>query len=118
MTGYVLQLLKFARPMELMRVEQYEADRVSLALEEKQDGVIVLVDGPPRPLITPGGFGVLLLAFLLFKASLMAGLGQETYAGAIHELERGTLLEQMGAFIMAPDLVSQMIANGIAALPN
>jgi len=76
----------------------------------------VLTDSPPRPPITLRGFAGLVAAFLLFKASIIAALGPETYAAALFELERGALPEQVAAFVMAPDALSHRLAEAIGSL--
>ncbi|KZY32367.1 hypothetical protein A3731_04080 [Roseovarius sp. HI0049] len=75
------------------------------------DGVIVLTGPRPEAAITLKGFSLLVAGFLVFKGAVIAHLGLAAYAEAIATLEHGSLLEQAGAFIMRPDLVSQTVAG-------
>lgn len=74
------------------------------------DGVIVLTSPRPEAAITLKGFTLLVAGFLAFKGVVIAHLGLAVYAEAIAVLEQGSLLEQAGAFIMRPDVVSQAVA--------
>lgn len=121
MRGHLFDWSKTGRAADVFRAGEQEADRVSLAWQEWQecdDGVIVLSGGPPRPAITPLGFGLVVAAFVVFKATIIASLGPEAYSTAIQALERGTVIEQVGAFVMAPDIASQEIASRMAVLPQ
>ena len=80
------------------------------------DGVLSLTYDRAPSTITPRGFALLVAGFLIFKGAVIAHLGAETYVAAIQLLENGALVEQAGAFIMRPDVVSQVIANQLTAL--
>jgi hypothetical protein len=50
------------------------------------------------------------LGFLLFKAMIMANLGGTVYEERVAALQAGTIVEQMGSYVMQPDGISQAIA--------
>ena len=65
---------------------------------------------PVRPLLL---FGV---GFVLFKALLIAHLGDAAYAERVTALSTGSLPEQAGAFVMQIDVVSLWLALEIGPL--
>ena len=79
--------------------------------DRAEDGVIVLTNHRPEAAITLKGFTLLVAVFLAFKGFVIAYLGLDVYSAAIQKLEYGSLLEQAGAFIMRPDVVSQAVAG-------
>lgn len=74
------------------------------------DGVIVLTYERPEQTITVRGFAVLVAAFLVFKGAVIAHLGADVYNAAVLNLQYGAWVEQLGAFVMFPDPLSQAIA--------
>lgn len=50
------------------------------------------------------------LVLLAFKAFILASLGTGAYSARLDRLESGTTVEQLGAYIMKPDPVTQWIA--------
>ena len=79
----------------------------------RADGLIVVKPGKTRHRVTPRGIVYLLAAVLLFKAVLMAALGQATYAERIATLGQGNLLEQAGAAVMQSDPLSLLLSEKI-----
>lgn len=76
-----------------------------------KDGLIVF-----RPKRREGGFPIkglalLVLGFFVFKGVILAHLGDGTFEARLAQLSQGSTVEQAGAFIMQPDLVSQAIAQ-------
>ena len=57
------------------------------------------------------GFIYLVCGFFLFKAMIMAHLGGTIYAERVTALREGTIVEQLGGYVMQPDGVTQTIAN-------
>jgi hypothetical protein len=55
-----------------------------------------------------------LAALLILKAALHAHLGGEAYAEKIAQLQVGSMLERAGAWMMAPDWLTQELAAQIA----
>ncbi|GAA6196053.1 hypothetical protein [Pseudophaeobacter sp.] len=77
----------------------------------KSDGLIVI---EPRKIRSNTSGKVLILivaAFLLFKAFLMAALGFDTYDERVAKLTEGSAIEQLGAVIMQSDPVSVWAAQ-------
>ena len=52
-----------------------------------------------------------LIVGLVFKAFLIAALGDATYLSRLGGLSQGHALERAGAWVMQPEPVSQMVAN-------
>lgn len=78
-----------------------------------KDGLIVF-----RPKRREGGFPIkglalLVLGFFVFKGVILAHLGEGTFEARLTQLSQGSTVEQAGAFIMQPDVVSQAIAQQI-----
>ncbi|MEM8656053.1 MAG: hypothetical protein AAGF36_15030 [Pseudomonadota bacterium] len=76
------------------------------------DGLIVVK--PKRQ--TRRGFPVrgllgLVVGFFLFKAFMMASLGETTYGERIGKLSDGTALEQAGAWLMQLDPATRYLAG-------
>ncbi|MEQ9258196.1 MAG: hypothetical protein RIG84_03765 [Roseovarius sp.] len=78
-----------------------------------EEYVITITPDRPAPTITLQGFSLLVLAFLLFKAGVIAWLGPEAHAGAIALLEAGSPAEQAAAFLMRADFFSQFLAESL-----
>ena len=56
------------------------------------------------------------LAFLGFKAFLLASIGPGAYLDRVARLESGTIVEQAGAWVMQIDPASQVIASKIGPI--
>jgi hypothetical protein len=74
------------------------------------DGLIVA--RPRRRAIRISGRAVIMfvLAFIGFKAFLIANLGMLTYEERVTRLQSGTVVERAGAFAMQPDPLSTFVA--------
>ena len=81
----------------------------------RSDGLIVV---KPKRSAQISGRSVLLVvaAFVLFKAILIASLGNSLYAERVDRLSVGTPVERAGAFIMQIDPVSAAVAEQMSAL--
>jgi hypothetical protein len=100
----------------LTRARDEDAERVSLALDGADDGSLHVDDAlPGRGPITPSRFGMLLAGFIVVKAAAIAGLGQDAYGAAVRTLQRGTVIERAGAFLLVPDIVSHTLAREVLA---
>jgi len=62
-----------------------------------------------------GLLAVLFLGFL-FKGFLFAYLGEAAYGERVATLQDGTVLEQAGAWVMQPDPITVLAADGIALI--
>lgn len=65
---------------------------------------------PLRPLVT------FVTVIVIFKGFLLASLGAATYGSKIDALREGTIVEQIGAYVMTMDPFSKSIATLIAPL--
>jgi hypothetical protein len=52
-------------------------------------------------------------AFLVFKAFLLASLGPVTYQERLGKLEEGNVVEQMGAWAMRVDVITDWMSEQI-----
>lgn len=78
-----------------------------------KDGLIIF-----RPKRRAGGFPIkglalLILGFFVFKGLILAHLGTNTFEARLADLSAGSVVEQTGAWIMQPDVVSQAIAQQV-----
>jgi hypothetical protein len=62
-----------------------------------------------------GLLAVLFLGFL-FKGFLFAYLGEAAYGERVATLKGGSVLEQAGAWVMQPDPITALAADGIALI--
>ncbi len=81
-----------------------------------RDGLIIT-----KPKRKSGGFPlrvltILALCFFGFKILLLSQLGPEGYAERVELLQKGTLIEQGGAFLLQADPISTSIAEGLKKL--
>ena len=95
-------------------------DRKHRALERgysthvRPDGLIVAQPRSARPRLWWKPVVFAAVAFFLFKAFLIAGLGAAQYDERLARLDGGTVVERAGARVMARDRVSQQVAGFIA----
>ena len=80
------------------------------------DGLIVAKPRLYRPRFPLKGLLAVLFLGFLFKGFLFAYLGEAEYAERVATLKSGTVLEQAGAWVMQPDLVTLLAADGIAKI--
>ncbi|MFU1477735.1 hypothetical protein ACM25N_08515 [Roseovarius sp. C7] len=57
---------------------------------------------------------MVVVGFLAFKGLVIAQMGTETYDQRISEMSAGPLQEQIGAFVMQPDPVAEVVARNVA----
>ncbi|MEO1453794.1 MAG: hypothetical protein AAFV31_08225 [Pseudomonadota bacterium] len=83
--------------------------------EVTNDGLIVHRPRRVRRGLLPWrGILFVLVMGMLFKALLLAYIGEAEYASRVASLQAGTTAEQVGAFVMKADPVTQYIAGFIA----
>ncbi|WP_373051104.1 hypothetical protein, partial [Thalassovita aquimarina] len=75
-----------------------------------RDGLIVTKPRRMRRRFPVRGIMLLALGFMGFKALLMAHLGFGIYLDRVENLQKGGMVEQAGAVLMAPEPVSQLLA--------
>jgi hypothetical protein len=78
-----------------------------------KDGLIVFKPKrlPRGTSISARGVFYLIFGFFLFKGMIMAHIGGTIYGQRVATLQEGTVVEQVGGFIMHPDAVTQAIAT-------
>ncbi|WP_298857900.1 hypothetical protein [uncultured Sulfitobacter sp.] len=73
---------------------------------------VVVVKAKRRGLQFPvKGFGLMVLGFFCFKALMLSANGPEAYSDRLTILKNGTMIEAMGARVLAVDPVTQFIAD-------
>lgn len=81
---------------------------------EERNGVLVPVRrSRARRGLPVRGIILSLAVFLAFKGFLFAHLGAVTYIDRVAMLERGNIVEQMGAWAMRPDPITLFLADQI-----
>ena len=75
------------------------------------DDVVIVPARQAAPNISLSGFLLLVASFFLFKGCAIAWFGAVDYVAYVNGLTAGTLYEQAAAFVMAPDILSQFLAN-------
>lgn len=81
-----------------------------------RDGLIVFRAKRRKVSFPYRGLVLLLLAFVGFKALVMAQIGDAAYLARIDALHQGPLFERVGAFVMQPDPVSTWISGTLLPL--
>ena len=80
------------------------------------DGLIV-AQPRRRPIRIPArAIFMFVLAFIGFKAFLVANLGPLTYDERLSRLNEGTVVEQAGAFVMQADPLTNYVAQQIGPI--
>ena len=77
------------------------------------DGLITIKAKRPKRSLPVKGMVLLVLGFLCFKALMLAHLGPDAYVERVAELQAGTIVEQVGGFVMQADPATQLIATQI-----
>lgn len=78
----------------------------------RNDGLIVVKPKrQPRRGFPLKGLLALVLGFFVFKGFMLASLTEITYNERIGKLQQGSQLEQVGAYLMQVDPVTQVIAD-------
>lgn len=80
------------------------------------DGLIVAKPRLYKPRFPLKGLIVVLMLGFLFKGFLFSYLGEAGYADRVATLKGGTLMEQAGAWVMQPDPVTYVVAQGISTI--
>ncbi|WP_037293066.1 hypothetical protein [Roseobacter sp. CCS2] len=80
------------------------------------DGLIVAKPRLYRPRFPLKGLLAVLFLGFLFKGFLFAYLGEAEYIERVAALQGGSVLEQAGAWVMQPDPVTVIAADGIATI--
>ncbi|MEO0748409.1 MAG: hypothetical protein AAFZ10_08535 [Pseudomonadota bacterium] len=75
------------------------------------DDVIIVPVRQAARNISLSSFLLLVASFFLFKGCAIAWFGAVDYVASVNGLTAGTLYEQAAAFVMAPDVLSQFLAN-------
>lgn len=84
---------------------------------EDRDGVLRPVPGDRRRRRLPlRGLALVVLAFLLFKALLLAKLGPEAYLDRLGQLDAGNLFDRAGAWAMQLDAATLWLAEQMSRL--
>jgi hypothetical protein len=84
---------------------------------EERNGLLVPVEGVKLRRGMPlRGISLALGMFLVFKGFLLAYLGPVTYANRVGTLDSGTIVEQMGGWIMRADPITHWIATQLNML--
>ena len=77
------------------------------------DGLIVVKPRARRTRFVLRPFAFLIVGLMVFKALILATLGQPVYEERVASLQAGTTIEQAGAWVMQIDPVSQFMAAQI-----
>lgn len=75
------------------------------------DGLIVARPRMYRPRFPLKGIVLLVVVGFLFKGFLFSSLGPQAYAERIALLKSGTMIEQVGAWAMHPDVATVFISE-------
>ena len=78
-----------------------------------RDGLITIKARPSRRSLPVKGAALLLIGFFCFKALMLAHLGPDAYVERVAELETGTIVEQVGGWMMQADPATHWIATQI-----
>ena len=82
--------------------------------EVTDDGLIIHRPRRMRRSLPWRGLLFVLVMLMVFKALLLAYVGDAEYNTRVANLEAGTTVEQVGAFVMKADPVTQYVANLVA----
>ena len=80
------------------------------------DGLIVAKPRLYRPRFPLKGLLAVLFLGFLFKGFLFAYLGEAAYVERVATLQGGAVLEQAGAWIMQPDPITVLAADGVSLI--
>ncbi|MEJ6403725.1 hypothetical protein [Yoonia sp. 2307UL14-13] len=80
------------------------------------DGLIVARPRMYKPRFPLKGLVVLVVLGFLFKGFLFAYLGETEYLNRVAELSNGSMMEQVGAWVMHADPATVVIAGSIESL--
>lgn len=80
------------------------------------DGLVVAKPQRRRSGSTLRGLALIAIVILVFKGFLHAQLGIDAYDERVERLAGGNVVEQAGAWVMAPDPVTLFISGNISSL--
>ncbi len=81
-----------------------------------EQGLIVARPRHYTPNFPFKGLLIVLTISIFLKGFLLAGIGEAAYAERIAELQTGSAVEQMGAWVMRSDPLTVIVSNGLAAV--
>ena len=97
-------------------VRQHDKMSNGVVRRVNSDGLIVAKPRLYRPRFPLKGLLAVLFLGFLFKGFLFAFLGDAAYGERVAALQSGTVLEKAGAWVMQPDPITVLAANGIAMI--
>jgi len=97
-------------------VRQHDKMSNGVVRRVNSDGLIVAKPRMYRPRFPLKGLLAVLFLGFLFKGFLFAYLGEAAYGERVATLQGGTVLEQAGAWVMQPDPITVLAADGIALI--
>lgn len=97
-------------------VRQHDKMANGVVRRVNSDGLIVAKPRLYRPRFPLKGLLAVLFLGFLFKGFLFAYLGETAYGERVATLQSGSVLEQAGAWVMQPDPVTVLAADGIAMI--
>ena len=97
-------------------VRQHDKMSNGVVRRVNSDGLIVAKPRMYRPRFPLKGLLAVLFLGFLFKGFLFAYLGEAAYGERVATLQDGTVLEQAGAWVMQPDPITVLAADGIALI--
>lgn len=102
---------RFAKRLKNIEQRHQQLSSAYVRLEER-DGLLVPVKASrPRRGLPLRGIALTLGAFLIFKGFLLAYHGPVTYMDRVATLEEGSVVEQLGGWIMTADPITIWIAD-------
>jgi hypothetical protein len=104
---------QFQRPSgDPADLQSLQASRVRAeARQIEDDGLVIVTTSKAAPTISLSGFVLLVASFFVFKGAVIAWLGFDDYHASIEYLRSGSIFDQAAAFVMAPDFLSQFLAQ-------
>ncbi len=97
-------------------VRRHEKMANGVVRSVNSDGLIIAKPRLYRPRFPLKGLLAVLFLGFIFKGFLFAYLGEAEYVERVAALQSGTVLEQAGAWVMQPDPVTLLAANGIGSV--
>lgn len=105
---------RVARIYELNEETSKKASKMSL--KAKHDGTFVIRGALSGFRVPWTGIMMILMAVFVLKGSMIARVGPDVYKTQVGRLVPSTLLEQVGAWTMRPDPISNWVALQIKHL--
>ena len=107
--------LRFDQRLNLL-ARKHKALSRGYVTHMRADGLIVARPRRQASRLPRKAVFLFLLAFLCFKAFLVASLGPQTYDDRLGRLQAGTIIEEGGAFVMQADPVTLYLAKQIGPI--